>query len=99
MVFPLCDLNAGETATVVWLICEPSMERRLGQQGFRFGRTRDLYFQKPQAGLSDLPDTIKRWLGFAADDTGNFSAQDIGRRPQPRSCHIRLRFGNKSGTM
>ena len=52
MVFPLCDLNAGETATVVWLICEPSMERRLGQQGFRFGEPVTCIFKSRMAGLS-----------------------------------------------
>ena len=48
MVFPLCDLNAGETATVVWLICEPSMER----QGFRFGEPVTCIFKSRMAGLS-----------------------------------------------
>ena len=37
MVFPLCDLKAGETAQVVWIISEPAMERRLSRLGFRFG--------------------------------------------------------------
>ena len=37
MVFPLCDLKAGETAQVAWIISEPAMERRLSRLGFRFG--------------------------------------------------------------
>ena len=71
MVFPLCDLNAGETATVVWLICEPSMERRLGQQGFRFGEPVTCIFKSRMAGLS-ATGYIKRWLGFASGRHGKF---------------------------
>ena len=52
MVFPLCDLKAGETAQVVWIISEPAMERRLNRLGFRFGEPVTCIFKSRAAGLS-----------------------------------------------
>lgn len=52
MVFPLCDLKAGERAQVVWIISEPAMERRLNRLGFRFGEPVTCIFKSRAAGLS-----------------------------------------------
>lgn len=51
MVFPLCDLKAGETAQVAWIISEPAMERRLSRLGFRFGEPVTCIFKSKTAGL------------------------------------------------
>lgn len=53
MVFPLCDLKAGETAQVAWIISEPAMERRLSRLGFRFGEPVTCIFKSKTAGLSE----------------------------------------------
>ena len=50
MVFPLCDLKAGETAQVAWIISEPAMERRLSRLGFRFGEPVTCIFKSKTAG-------------------------------------------------
>ena len=36
MVYPLNELNPGETAEVVWIISDPYMSDRLDSQGFSF---------------------------------------------------------------